>query len=237
MRTIEVVSLAGGRGSRMGELTSNAQKCMLEVEGKPLLGHLMDKLIEAFGSIDIKFGVCYQADQVIDYVTHNKPKNADVDFFYCVEGEGELGHFRRVKHLIKGGFICAPGDIVALPNVYQNAIDIYSRDKSDGVISLSPDLDVIDTHGVGKVVDGNVVDLLWPTPSVIAEGYFRDMTIWPGDQNFFKLMDTYVNVPRRGMSWVYIAALKDGRPLSGNVYRDPWLHMGYPGDMNKKIPR
>ena len=122
---MEVITLAGGKGARMGELTQNTQKCLLEVEGKPVLGHLMDKLIQAFGSVDIKFGVCYQANQVIEYVTHNKPRNINVDFFYCVEGEGEVGYFRRVRPLIKGDFVCAHGDIVALPEAYQNAIDIY----------------------------------------------------------------------------------------------------------------
>ena len=111
---------------------------------------------------------------------------------------------------------------------HTNAINIYKRDLADGVISLSPDLDVIDTHGVGKVVNGSVVDLQWPVPSVIIEGYLRDMTIWPGDENFFKLIDTYTNVPRRGMSWVFIEALKAGRQLSGNIYTKPWLHVGYP---------
>jgi len=119
MKTIEIITLAGGKGSRMGELTQNTQKCLLEVDGKPILGHLMDKLIEAFGSVDIKFGVCYQANQVIDYVTHNMPNNVRVDFFNCVEGEVELGYFLRARSLIKGDFVAAPGDVVALPEAYQ----------------------------------------------------------------------------------------------------------------------
>lgn len=237
MNTLEVITLAGGKGARMGELTRNAQKCLLELEGKPILGHLMDKLVEAFGSVDMKFGVCYRRDEVVDYVMRNKPKNVTAEFFDCVEGEGEKGYFLRARPLIKGDFICAPGDIVALPDAYRNAISIYKHEGVDGVISVSPQLDVIDSHGIAKVVGGKTVDLRWPAPNPVPDGYMRDMTIWPGDKKFFELIDQYTNIPRRGMSWVYIEALKDGRPLGGNIYTSPWVHIGYPKDLSSVIPR
>lgn len=237
MQAMEVITLAGGRGARMGPDYVDKQKCLAIVEDKPVIGHLMDNLVAAFGSISIKIGVCHRPDDVVDYVTHNKPPNVIVDFFRCKEGEGETGYFRRVKPLMHGRFVTAPGDIVALPSVYQNAANLYDREQIDGVISTSPRLDVIDTHGIARVERDRVVDLQWPPPPVIPEGYHRDMTIWAGDQRFFDLIDAYPNIPRRGMSWVYMEALKEGRPIAGNIYNQHWLHLAYPKDLNSPIPR
>lgn len=236
MSTIEVIALAGGRGSRMGHLTEDRQKCLLEIEGKPILGHLMDTLVDAFGSVDLKVGVCYKASQVINFLRRNKPKNVSVEFFICEQRGGEWHHFQKARSLIKGDFITAPGDVLALPEAYQNAITIYKQEQVDGLITLSPDIYVVDTHGVAKVINGIVVDLRWPSPAVVEQGYYRDMTIWPGDIRFFKLMDEYP-MPGLGMSWVYMKALKGGRIVKGNIYTKPWLHLAHPEDLNNEMPR
>lgn len=235
MSTIEAITLAGGRGSRMGKETIELQKCLLEIEGKPILGHLIDTLTQAFGSVDLKIGICYKAEQVIHFLTKNRPKNVRLDFFECDANEGEWDHFQRARPLIKGDFITAPGDVLALPEAYQNAISVYKQGGSDGVITLSPDIFVVDTHGVGKVVNGKVVDLQWPPPPIIETQYCRDMTIWPGDRKFFKLLDRY-QMPNLGMSWVYMQAIADGMELGGNIYSQPWLHIAYPEDLKKAKP-
>jgi len=36
---IEAIVFAGGLGKRMGEFTRSHQKCMLQVDGKPILEH------------------------------------------------------------------------------------------------------------------------------------------------------------------------------------------------------
>lgn len=48
-KEIDVVALVGGRGKRMGKLTENSHKYLLEIEGKLILAHLLDGIQEAFG--------------------------------------------------------------------------------------------------------------------------------------------------------------------------------------------
>lgn len=64
----EVIILAGGQGSRLGELGRETQKCLLPIDGMPMLGHILDSLIDAFGSIDLKVAVSYKSDQVKRFV-------------------------------------------------------------------------------------------------------------------------------------------------------------------------
>jgi D-glycero-alpha-D-manno-heptose 1-phosphate guanylyltransferase len=58
---LEVVVLCGGQGSRLGTLTSNMQKCMLEVNGKPFLTYIVGQLT-SFGVHNFVFatGKCSQ---------------------------------------------------------------------------------------------------------------------------------------------------------------------------------
>ena len=64
MKEVEVIILAGGEGIRMGDLSQTTQKCLVPIAGRPILSHILDELVNAFGSADVKLGVAYRADAV-----------------------------------------------------------------------------------------------------------------------------------------------------------------------------
>ena len=68
-----VIVQAGGRGSRLRHHTWNKPKCLVSVQGKPLLYHLFDKFLDA------KFHIIgdYAFDQLKKYLETNKP---DVEY-------------------------------------------------------------------------------------------------------------------------------------------------------------
>jgi Nucleoside-diphosphate-sugar pyrophosphorylase involved in lipopolysaccharide biosynthesis/translation initiation factor 2B, gamma/epsilon subunits (eIF-2Bgamma/eIF-2Bepsilon) len=45
MNDMEAVVMCGGRGERMGYLTKNMPKALLEVNGKPILDYTIEKLV------------------------------------------------------------------------------------------------------------------------------------------------------------------------------------------------
>ena len=57
---MKAVILAAGKGTRMGELTAHVPKPMKEVEGKPILQHIVEGLRDAAGVRDffIVIGWC-----------------------------------------------------------------------------------------------------------------------------------------------------------------------------------
>ncbi|MDR1739490.1 MAG: NTP transferase domain-containing protein, partial [Bacteroidales bacterium] len=58
---------AAGLGTRLGVLTANCPKALVEYQGKPLLLHLLEKL-QREGFRDIVINVHHHAQQIIDYV-------------------------------------------------------------------------------------------------------------------------------------------------------------------------
>ena len=63
---MKVVILAGGRGTRMGEVTSAIPKPMVEVAGKPLLLYIMESYA-AYGFKDFIIAVGYKGEIIKEY--------------------------------------------------------------------------------------------------------------------------------------------------------------------------
>src|SRR6267142_2829713 len=62
----EIIILAGGKGSRLGDLTKDCQKCMLPINGKPFLDLLIKHYRkQGFNKFIISTG--YLAEQVESY--------------------------------------------------------------------------------------------------------------------------------------------------------------------------
>jgi HAD superfamily hydrolase (TIGR01549 family) len=61
-----VVIPCGGRGSRMGDVTTKKQKCMIELESKPILARVVS-LLHDCGIKEFHFIVGYRSEDIISY--------------------------------------------------------------------------------------------------------------------------------------------------------------------------
>ena len=64
---MKVMLLAAGRGERMGALTDTTPKPLLEVAGKPLLQHHIERLVAA-GFDEIVINTAYLGRQIADFI-------------------------------------------------------------------------------------------------------------------------------------------------------------------------
>jgi len=86
---MRVVIPVAGLGSRLKPHTYSIPKVLLNVGGKPILGHILDK-IQDEGVTKITFVIGHLGDMIKDYVEKNY-KNIEADFIEQQEMEG-LGH-------------------------------------------------------------------------------------------------------------------------------------------------
>ncbi|MFR3499165.1 MAG: sugar phosphate nucleotidyltransferase, partial [Paraclostridium bifermentans] len=73
---MKLVILAGGYGSRLGEVTNIIPKPMVEIGGKPILWHIM-KIYSHYGIKDFVICLGYKANVIKDYFLNYDNRNND----------------------------------------------------------------------------------------------------------------------------------------------------------------
>jgi NDP-sugar pyrophosphorylase family protein len=104
-----VCILAGGLGSRLGEVTSSVPKPILEVAGQPFLVHQLQMLADQ-GCTRVLLCVGYKGDRIEKVIGRTC---AGVEIAYSYDGpglDGTLGALRRARHLLNGRFLVMYGD-------------------------------------------------------------------------------------------------------------------------------
>jgi NDP-sugar pyrophosphorylase family protein len=74
---VKALIFAAGLGTRLKEFTSNTPKALVELAGKPLLQHAIEKLIQ-YGINDITINIHHFADQVISFINNHHFTNAEI---------------------------------------------------------------------------------------------------------------------------------------------------------------
>lgn len=83
---MKLVILAGGYGSRLGEVTNIIPKPMVEIGGKPILWHIM-KIYSYYGIKEFIVCVGYKSNVIKDYFLHYNSRNND---FTIEIGSGDI---------------------------------------------------------------------------------------------------------------------------------------------------
>jgi glucose-1-phosphate cytidylyltransferase len=73
---MKLVILAGGFGTRLGNLTSSVPKPMVQIGGKPIIWHIM-KTYASYGIKDFIICLGYKGDVIKDYFLHYESINND----------------------------------------------------------------------------------------------------------------------------------------------------------------
>lgn len=92
----EALILAGGKGLRMQPLSLHTPKPLLPIQGKPLLGRLIDHLL-AYGVETIHFALHHEADRVAEFVTEWTGSRANIQFIREAQPLGTAGALGLLK--------------------------------------------------------------------------------------------------------------------------------------------
>ena len=78
---IKALLLAAGFGTRLRPLTLTNPKCLMKINGEPILGHWLKKL-DNLGCNEVLINTHYLNKKVEDYISKNNFKNMKVSTFY-----------------------------------------------------------------------------------------------------------------------------------------------------------
>jgi MurNAc alpha-1-phosphate uridylyltransferase len=74
---MEAMILAAGAGTRLRPLTDRLPKALISVRGRPLLAHVLDRLV-AGGATRIIINVCHHAEQIEAYLARHGPPGVEI---------------------------------------------------------------------------------------------------------------------------------------------------------------
>ena len=147
MNCIKAVILAGGLGTRLYPLTRTTAKCMLPVNGKPLLEHIIKYLVGYnFREIIVTLGKKHE--QVSSYFGDGSRYNVSLQYSIERKTLGTAGSFKNAEKFLHGTTLVMQGD--TLTNFDLEKIVVFHKKKrSLATIALTP---VKDPTGYGVAV-------------------------------------------------------------------------------------
>jgi D,D-heptose 1,7-bisphosphate phosphatase len=105
----QAVILAGGKGTRLKEVSGNLPKAMVPVLGKPLLQHLIEHFAE-YGFTDIKLLISYKKEIIEDYFGDGSQYDVSIQYIAEDKPRGTAGALIDALPELDEQFLVAYGD-------------------------------------------------------------------------------------------------------------------------------
>jgi dTDP-glucose pyrophosphorylase len=93
-----VIIMAGGLGSRLGDLTKFEPKPMLKINDRPILEHLISKLSNQ-GFHDIYITTYYRSEMIVDYFGTGEKWGVNINYILESSPLGTAGSLSLIKNL------------------------------------------------------------------------------------------------------------------------------------------
>lgn len=125
---VDAVIMAGGKGVRLKPYTNDTPKPMLELNGKPIIAHNIDRLL-SFGIKNIYISVNHLKEQIIDYIKDNY-KDTNIRFIKEDEPLGTIGSVKLVENFENDDILVMNADILTNIDFYDLFVN-YKNFKDD----------------------------------------------------------------------------------------------------------
>ena len=141
MRSYRAVVLAASRGEELGELTKEKPKCMVDIAGRPLLGHIAD----TYRSIGIK-DITVVRGYIKEKVDLTSLNYVDNDEFATTQ---EVYSLYQARDNLTGNVIISYGDVLFRKYIPQQ----LAETESDADFAIIADANWKESRNIGRLTD------------------------------------------------------------------------------------
>lgn len=154
---LNVIIMAGGKGSRLKSLTTHTHKSLIEIAEKPIILHLVEHLISAgFSTIHVSVG--HLSHQITNYLEDGSKLGISIKYIHEITPMGSIGSLTLKKDWQYDHFLVLNGDIFTNFNTVE-FISAFFKEKIDmAILTLMNNLEI--PWGVLNVSpNGNIISL------------------------------------------------------------------------------
>ena len=123
-----VVIMAGGMGSRLGELTKDTPKPMLHVGKKPILENLIENFLEC-GFHKFYVSVNFKSEKITEYFGDGRKWGAQIEYLHETKRLGTAGGLSLITEVLEEPFLVTNGDVLTTLN-YEELLDFHTECNS-----------------------------------------------------------------------------------------------------------
>jgi len=223
----------------MGDLTTNLPKPMLQVDGKPVLEHIVEGLRDEAKIRDVFIIIGWQGHVIRDYFGDGKRWNVNITYGEQVvqDGTGKAPEVAK-EWLGKESFLLASGDILLRPATdYALLVEAF---REDGVIALKAGEDLTKGGAVVLNDEGFMTNIVEKgSSSQIPANAFYNAAIYVLPSRIFEFTAKLEKSPRGEyeLTDALKAFVKAGARLRGVTLRGGWADVRDPSvlaELNKR---
>lgn len=127
-RNISVVIMAGGLGSRLGDVTKDCPKPMLDVGGKPVLERIIKNFTKV-GYRNFYISVNYKAEMIEDYFKDGSEFGCKISYLREKTRLGTAGSLTLLPPTVTGPIVVTNGDLLTLVD-FRRLLTFHMQHKS-----------------------------------------------------------------------------------------------------------
>jgi len=213
--------MAGGVGSRLRPLTDNCPKPMINVGGKPMLEHILDRA-KAEGFQKFRISVNYLAEQIIDYFGDGSKFNVEIEYLVESKPLGTAGSINLLREVPGTAFIVTNGDVIS-DIKYGEMVDYHSQNSGYATMAVRQHL-WQNPFGVVETSD-NMITQYVEKPKVISTINAGVYVLNPESIN---LVSPEVSVH---MSEIILKILKLNKKVLAYPIHESWTDLGRQDDL------
>lgn len=133
---MKAVIVAGGVGERLKPLTNNIPKPMVDINGKPILLHIIN-LFKKYNITDFIIALCYLPNIITKFFGDGRNFGVNITYMYEDPQKplGTAGAITLAKKFVEGTFIVTYADILRELDV-RDMINFHKRNKAFATLNV-----------------------------------------------------------------------------------------------------
>ncbi len=213
----KAIIMAGGEGSRLGLLTNDTPKPLLEVGGRPLLEITVERLRDS-GINEIYISVSYLARKIKGHFGNGEKYGVSIKYIEEKAKLGTAGSLLLIKDIPKAPFIVLNGDVMTTLS-FEALLEYHEKEQNDITVTVK-EYNFTVPFGVAKISANYLIDGIDEKPT---KNYFIISGIYVLNPHILSLIDS---VRYLDMTDLITQATEARYRVGGFPIREYWLDIG-----------
>ena len=218
-----MVIMAGGIGKRLLPHTENCPKPMLEVSGKPILEHIIERA-KSEGFKNFILSINYLGEMIESYFGTGEKMGVNIDYVREKKPLGTAGALSLLNLKTEEPFIVSNGDVITDIR-YGELLDFHNKNNSTATMAVN----LYEWQNPYGVVGLDGIDITGFDEKPIHRTHINaGVYVFSKNSLAFLEKDSHCDMPK-----LFEHLMASSQKIIAYPMHEPWLDVGRSADLNK----